>query len=425
MKLRFALLLLPVCAFAAPEVTFHKDVEPILQKSCQECHRPGEIAPMPFLTYDQVRPYAKAIKADVLRRKMPPWPADPHFSKFANDRSLTEAEIKTLAAWADSGANEGSKADAPKARKWVDGWNISKPDMVVEMPAAFEMPAKGQVEYQYIVVPTKFTEDKWIQAVEVRPSDRTVVHHAVFFIREPGSKWLEDAKPGVPYVPMATNAGQRFVNTQGAGNDVLTVYTPGMVPDIWKPGQAKQIKAGSDIIFQMHYTASGKDTKDKTRIGLVFAKEPPKERIITTAAINNRFTIPPGDPNFKAEATVPVINPMTMVSLFPHMHLRGRSFQYDLLYPTGESKTILRVDNWSLDWQLSYKLDQPIELTPGMKVKATAWWDNSPNNPANPDPSKEVRWGDQSWEEMLVGFYDVAVNPKITNKNIYSKQTLE
>ena len=376
---------------------------------------------MAFLTYEQVRPYAKAIKADVLLQKMPPWPADPHFSKFENDRSLTPEEVLTISAWVDSGAREGDKSAAPAPRKWVEGWNITKPDLIIQMPQAYEVAAKGEIEYTYFVIPSGFTEDRWVQQVEVRPSDRTVVHHAQVFLREPGSKWMADAKPGVPYVPPNLTPGSRFANIVGASNDMLTVYTPGMVPDIYKPGQAKQIKAGTDFVLVMHYTASGKDTKDRTSVGIVFAKGEPTERIITTAAINNNFVIPAGDGNFKAVATAAVINPMTMVSLFPHMHLRGKSFQYDLIYPTGETKTILRVDHWSLNWQPSYKLAEPIQLTPGMKVRATAWWDNSANNPSNPDPSKEVKWGDQSWEEMLVGFYDVAVNPKITNKNIYKK----
>src|SRR5262249_41958587 len=260
-------------------------------------------------------------------------------------------------------------------------------------------------------------------AVEIRPSNRTVVHHAVIFIREPGNKWLTDAKPAIPFVPTVSSAGQRFGNTQGQGNDVLTVYTPGMVPDVWGPGQAKQIKAGSDLIFQMHYTASGKTGRDQTKIGLVFAKEPPAERIITFGALNNRFTIPAGDPNFKAEAVAPIMNRMTLLSLFPHMHLRGKAFQYDLLYPSGETETLLKVDNWSLSWQLSYKLATPIALQPGTKIKVTAWWDNSANNPANPDPAKDVKWGEQSWEEMLVGFVDVAVDPKITNRNLFSRKT--
>jgi hypothetical protein len=421
----FVSLTVSATAFAATETTFHKDVEPILQKACQECHRPGEIGPMPLLTFDQVRPWAKGMKTAVLKGTMPPWPADSHYGKFSNDRSLTKAEIDTLVAWVDGGTKEGNKADAPKPRTWVEGWNISKPDAVVEMPTTFKMPASGEVEYQYIVVATGFTEDKWISQVEIRPSNRTVVHHAVIFIREPGNPWMKEATPGVPFVPTVKSAGQRFGNTQGGGSDVLSIYTPGMVPDIWKPGQAKQIKAGSDIVFQMHYTASGKAGEDHTRIGLVFAKEPPKERIITVAALNNTFAIPPGDANYKVEAVAPILNNMTMISLFPHLHLRGKAFQYDVIYPTGETETILKVNNWSLNWQLDYKLAKPIQLQPGAKVKATAWWDNSTNNPANPDATKEVKWGEQSWEEMCIGFFDVAVDPKITNRNVYTRVKTE
>jgi len=421
----FVSLLGSAVAFAAPEVTFHKDVEPILQKGCQECHRPGEIGPMSFLSYESTRPWAKGIKEAVLKGKMPPWPADPHYGKFANDRSLTKQEIDTLAAWVDGGAKEGNKADAPQPRTWVDGWNIAKPDAIVEMPQSFHMPASGEVEYQYIVVPTGFTEDKWITQVEIRPSNRAVVHHAVIFIREPGNPWLKEAQPGVPYVPTVKSAGQRFGNTNGGGSDVLSIYTPGMVPEIWKPGQAKQIKAGSDLVFQMHYTANGKAGDDHTRIGLVFAKEPPKERMITTAALNNTFTIPAGDGNYKTEAISPVVNDETVMSLFPHMHLRGKAFQYDIIYASGETETVLKVTNWSLNWQLDYKLAKPIQLHPGDRVKATAWWDNSTNNPANPDATKDVKWGEQSWEEMMIGFFEVAVDPKITNRTIYSKLKTE
>jgi hypothetical protein len=395
-----------MCVAAAPGVSFHKDIEPILQARCQECHRPGEVGPMPLMTYEQARPWAKAIKSAVVQHTMPPWPVNPHFGKFANDRSLTSEQIDLLTAWVDGGAPEGNPVDAPKPRTWVDGWNIPTPDAILEMPIAFEMPAKGRVEYQYIVIPTGFTEDKWIQMVEVRPSDRTITHHAQIFIREPGSKWLADQKPGVPL---------GVANSSGMGSEVLAIYTPGMVPDVWKPGSAKLIPAGSDLVFQMHYTATGKAGSDRTRLGLVFANEPPKERVFTMYGVNPMLSIPPGDPNYKAETIIPINEPMTMLTLFPHMHLRGKAFQYELIYPNGETETLLKVDNWSLNWQLSYKLAKPIELKPGMKVKATGWWDNSPNNPANPDPTKNVKWGEQSWEEMLVGFFDAAVDPKIAH----------
>jgi hypothetical protein len=407
----------------AADPTFNKEVLPILQAHCQECHRPGEIGPFPMLTYQQARPWAKAMKDALLKGKMPPWPVDPKYGKFSNDRSLSKAQIDTLVAWADSGAKEGDPKDSPRPRKWVEGWNIPKPDIELAMPAAFTVPAKGEVEYQYIVIPTNLTEDKWVRMVEVRPSNRAVVHHAVIFIREPGAPWLKDAKPGVPFVPPVNNSGQRFLNTQGGGNDILTIYTPGMVPDMWKPGQAKQIKAGSDIVFQMHYTANGTAGPDQTKIGLVLAEGPPAERIITVGAINNRFAIPPGEANYSAEAQFPAMNEMTVLSLFPHLHLRGKGFQYDIVRASGESETVLKLKSWDLNWQLSYKLEKPIKLQAGDKVKATAWWDNSANNPANPDPTKEVKWGEQSWEEMHIGFFDVAVPLKITNKNIFSRQS--
>ncbi len=413
-------------AFAASEPTFHKDVEPILQKACQECHRPGEIGPMPLLTYEQARPWAKGIKSAVVQGKMPPWPADPHFGKFSNDRSLTKAEIDTLAAWVDSGAKEGNKADAPKPRTWVDGWNISKPDVVLEMPQAFHMPASGEVEYQYIVVPTGFTEDKWISQVEIRPSDRTVVHHAVIFIREPGFQWLTEAKPGVPFVPTVANAGQRFGNTQGAGATTSCRFTRReWFPISGNPARRSRSKPAATSFSRCITPPAVKPATITPASDWCSRRSRRSSASSLSAALNNRFTIPAGDPNFKAEAIASIQNNMTMISLFPHMHLRGKAFQYDIIYPTGETETILKVDNWSLNWQLDYKLAKPIELQPGAKVKATAWWDNSTNNPANPDPTKDVKWGEQSWEEMCIGFFDVAVDPKITNRTIYSKAKTE
>jgi hypothetical protein len=391
--------------------TFYKDVLPILQQHCQECHRPGEIAPMALLTYQQTRPWAKAIKTNVLSGKMPPWPADPHFGKFSNDRSLTRSELDTLAAWADSGAAEGKAFEAPPPRTFVAGWNIPQPDLVLKMPEAFNIPAKGTIEYQYVIVPTGFPEDKWVQAVEVRPSDRAVVHHAVIFLREPNSRWLAGAKTGVAFAPEVANPQERLINTGGGGSDILTTYTPGMVPDQWRPGQARLIKAGTDLVFQIHYTANGTAGADQTSIGLVFAKEPPQQKIVSISAANRMFRIPAGDPDYSAQATFTVRTPMTLVNLFPHLHLRGKAFQYDVIYPDGRTETILKVDKWSLNWQLAYTLAEPLALPAGTRIQATAWWDNSANNPANPDPNAEVSWGEQSWEEMLVAFMNVAVDP--------------
>ena len=398
-------------AAQSPAPTFYKDVLPILQNRCQECHRSGEIGKMPLLTYEQTRPWAKSMKTAVLTGKMPPWPADPHFGKFAHDRSLTRAEMDTLSAWADSGAAEGRATDAPAPRTFVEGWNIPRPDLILRMPQPVSIPAKGTIEYQYVVVATGFTEDKWVQAVEVRPSNRAVVHHAVIYMRAPGNRWLAEAEQGVPFVPVAATPQERAVNIGGGGSDLLTTYTPGMVPDDWQPGAAKLVKAGTDLVFQMHYTANGTAGTDQSIIGLVFAKEPPKQRIVSVSAANQRIRIPAGDANYSAEATFTVRAPMTLVNLFPHLHLRGKAFEYDVIYPDGRTDTILKVDKWDLNWQLAYTLAEPLALAPGTRIKVTGWWDNSANNPANPDPSVDVAWGEQSWEEMLVGFMNVAVDP--------------
>src|SRR5215471_17356552 len=283
----------------AATVTFHKDVEPIVQQHCQECHRAGEIAPFALMSYNDARPWAKAIKEDVVTKKMPPWFADPKYGHFADDRSLSKQEIDTVIAWVDGGAKEGDAKDAPKPRTFTDGWNIPKPDLVLDMNT-FHIPATGDIPYQYVVLPTKFTADQWIQAAEARPSDRTVVHHVVIFVRDPQSKWLRDAQPGVPFIPPGN--GKDFNNTSGGGNDILMIYTPGKIPEMWRPGLGKMIKAGSDLVLQIHYTTSGKETEDHTKVGLVFAKEKPTERAVTIGGNNLGFKIPPGDPNYRVEA---------------------------------------------------------------------------------------------------------------------------
>ncbi len=416
--------LLGVCLSAAAfpaAPTFTKDVLPIMQEKCQGCHRAGEIGPMAFMTYDQVRPWAKAIKSDVLTKKMPPWFADPHYGKFANDRSLSEAEIKTLVAWVDGGAKQGDPKDAPAAKSFVDGWNIAKPDVVIDLPVEVKVPAKGEIDYQYILATPNFKEDMWVQMVEVRPGVPSVVHHAVVFIRDPNSRWLRnEIEPGKAWT---APPNRRTAETFGGGSDILTIYTPGMVPDVWKPGVAKRIPAGSDLIFQMHYTSSGKEAVDRTKVGIVFSKEPPTERVITVAAVNTSFAIPPGEENYKVDAKAPHVNPGTLVSFFPHMHVRGKAFEYRLVQPSGEVETLLRVPKYDFNWQLSYKVDKPIQLLPGSRIEATAWFDNSPNNPANPDPKATVKWGEQSWEEMMIGFYDVVVDRKYDRRTYYQKKS--
>lgn len=419
-RVLIACLALPLTALAAAPsttVTFHKDVEPILQKNCQSCHRPGEVAPMPFLTYNDVRPWAKGIKEAIAAKKMPPWPADPHFGKWENDRSLSAKDIATITAWADAGAPEGKLSDAPKPVAFTAGWMIGKPDKVIEMPLDIAVPAEGVIEYTYVVVPTGFTEDKWIQAAEARPGSRNVVHHIIAFIREPGSKFLADAKPGVAFIPKheERRSGRREGEAalkeedQGAPPELLQGYAPGLPPAVLRPGQAKLVKAGSDIIFQMHYTTNGKAAVDRSKVGVIFAKEPPKERVITMNATNSKFKIPAGDGNYKVDAGFTFGDDVKLVDLMPHMHLRGKDFEYRLVYPDGKTETLLNVPHYDFNWQLFYYLADQKVLPKGATLECTAHFDNSTVNKANPDASKEVTWGDQSWEEMMIGWFDVAI----------------
>jgi hypothetical protein len=407
-----ALASLALAATGSKPVTFHKDVEGILQNRCQTCHRAGEVAPMSLVNYKDARPWAKAIRQAVLTKKMPPWFADPHYGKFRNDPSLSQAEIDTLVAWADGGAVEGNPKDAPKPLEWVTGWGIGKPDVVLTMPTKVDVPATGTVDYQYMVIPTNFTEDKWIQMAEARPGNRAVTHHIVVFTREKGSAYMMGAEPGVIFTPKSL-AEARAKSGQKPGSpipsEILVGYAPGTDPVKLEPGQAKLIKAGSDIVLQLHYTPNGTATTDISQIGLVFAKEPPKQRVFVTNAGNLGFAIPPGDPNYEVKATMTVQTDAYLVDFNPHMHLRGKDFEFRITYPTGESEVALKV-KYDFNWQLYYRPVKPILLPAGTRIDCIAHFDNSPNNPANPDPTKTVRWGEQSWEEMMFGWFDVAID---------------
>ncbi len=397
------------------EVTFHRDVLPILQDNCQKCHRPGETAPMPLMSYAETRPWAQAIKEAVLLKRMPPWFADPRFGKFSNEHTLTEAERQTLVAWVDSGAPEGDAAEQPEAVRFVDGWNIGEPDYVIEMPQPFAVAAEGTIDYHYLVMPTGFTEDRWVQAAEVRPGNREVVHHVIAFVRPPGSHWLEEAEPGKVFVPQARQreAGEEKDETR----ELLVGFAPGMEEGVWKEGYAKLVKAGSDIVLQLHYTADGTATSDRTKIGLVFSKQKPKKRVLTMAALNTDFKIPPGAPAHAVKSDWILSDTVELVSLMPHMHLRGKDFRYEAIYPSGETEVLLDVPKYDFDWQFFYYLEDVKVLPKGTRLECIAHFDNSPNNPANPDPSKEVRWGDQSWEEMMIGWFEIAMDPEADEKH--------
>ncbi len=395
------LLLLPTLLAAAP--TFHKDVEPILQRRCQGCHRSGEIGPMSFLNYKETRPYAKAIAAATSAKKMPPWFAESTPHALSNNPMLPASEIATLSDWAKTGAKEGNPSDAPAPKSFVSGWNIPTPDLVFETPKDFEIQATGFVEYQYVVLPLNLKEDKWVQFAEARPSNRSVVHHFVAFVREPESKWLRDVSPGEYYQPKRNPGQKAGPDTGGAGSEVLASYVPGDQPPHLNPGQGYLLRAGSDLVLQIHYTPNGKPQKDRSRVGIVFSKQPVTERITLVAATTTRFVIPPGNEDYKVESSFTFRNNARLLSLSPHMHLRGKAFEYRLVHPDGTVEPLLKVNPYRFDWQLDYDLEKPINLVSGMKIECTAWFDNSPNNKFNPDPAAEVRFGEQSSDEMMVG----------------------
>jgi hypothetical protein len=403
-------------------VTFHKDVVPILQKRCQGCHRPGEIAPMSLLTYAEVRPWAKAIRNAVLQKRMPPWGADPEFGKFANDRSLSRHEISTLVSWVDHAALEGTAGEAPKPVAFEEGWAIGRPDMVLEMPKAFEVPATGTIPYQFIIFPTGFTEDKWIEKIEIRPGDPSVLHHAIASARPPGSEYWKDAPIG-KFVDPA-----RFRLRRGKDPDMfefpkhvefLHGHVPGGNPTILQPGQARLVKAGSDLILQLHYQSKGREAYDKTRIGLVFAKRPPKEKILNVTVQNFSFAIPPmvDDYPIKAEALLNL--DVKVLSFLPHMHLRGKRIEIRAYYPDGRSEVLMRVPRWDFNWQTTYFLETPKFLPKGTRLESIGYYDNTPNNPYNPDPKATVARGEQTWDEMMGGLMDFAIDPDLDKPTIF------
>ena len=374
---------------AASAPTFHKDIEPILQARCQGCHRPGEVAPMVLLRYQDVRPWAKAIRAAVLAGKMPPWSPDPKYGKFSNDLSLAPGEKEKIVAWIDAGAPEGNLSDAPPPRQFPEGWNIPQPDAVFELPEAYEVPASGTIDYQYIHVPTNFTEDKWVQIAEVRPGAPSVVHHAIVVMRAPGSRREE----------------------------YLGGYAPGMMPQSWKPGQARLIKAGTVLEFQMHYATNGTPARDRTRIGLIFAKQPVTEQVIGTQVVPTSLSIPPGDANYRVDASATMGKTVKLVAIRAHMHLRGKSMELRAVYPNGESEILLSVPKYDFNWQPYYYLETPKILPRGTRIEATSYFDNSPNNRFNPDPTATVTWGPQSWDEMMIGWLDIAVERDPTHND--------
>lgn len=374
---------------AKDSVTFNKDVAPILFKNCVTCHRPGEIAPMSLMSYTEVRPWAKAIREKVVTRQMPPWHADGSYGQWENDRRLSQAHIDTITAWVDGGAKEGNAKDLPALPKFASGWQIGQPDQIFNMPQEYTVPAEGAVPYVYFTVPTNFKEDRYIQALEARAGNLSVVHHIVIYAREPGNP-----------------QGRRM----DIGTGILGALSPGQTPFIAQPGSAKLVKAGSDLVFQMHYTPSGVATKDRSMVGLIFAKEPPRKIISTAAAYDVRFVIPPGIENYEIKAAYEFDQDAHIVSLMPHMHLRGKNITYRAVYPDGRSEILLAVPRYDFGWQVYYYPVKPLWMPKGTKIEAVAHYDNSSKNLLNPDPTKSVRFGEQTWDEMMNAFFDYTVD---------------
>ena len=439
------MLAMPAQPRPAASVTFNKDVLPILQKNCQNCHRPGQIAPMSLLTYKDARPWAKAIKDAVLTRKMPPWFADEKYGHVLNERKLKQSDVDAIGKWVDAGAPEGDAKDAPAPVRWPEGgWQI-KPDYIVEGPT-YDVPAKGTVEWTWFVVPGGFTKDTWVTSIEVLPSQQAVTHHVCLSYMQhtpevpyntamlPRGVIQRDADGNEIRTPATAQAAQGgggafpgiigVLFARSAGTALIEeCYEPGRPPADFRPYQAaKLIPAGTDIAVNVHYTPNGKAVTDHVRIGFTLAKEPPKRRYIamSTASPSDpaHFAIPPNDPNWEAPPAVATFDhDVELVGLMPHMHVRGKAARFDLEYPDGKKETILNIPRYDFNWQLWY--DTSIKIPKGTTMKVYAWYDNSANNKFNPNPNATVYYGDQTWEEMHFPSYGIVLDdPSIDPKKV-------
>jgi mono/diheme cytochrome c family protein len=436
---------------AKKEVTYNKDVAPILFNNCAECHRPNDIAPMSLLNFKEVRPWARSIKEKVVNREMPPWSPDPAYGEFTNDHRLAQKDIDTVVAWVDQGAKEGNAKDLQKMPDFVTGgWEIGKPDVVLQMAEEHVVKPDDPDNYINFFIPTNFKEDVWVQAAEVHPGNRRVVHHVIAFIQtsQMMAKRMEEAKAkgeklgkrgaggsGLFYLdgnlrrvkmdaPVMNNAcdqkapGGRQPGGGGAEGEnegmLLAGFAPGTGNTAYPPGTAKKVPAGSTLMFQMHYSAFRGSLKeavtDRTSIGLIFAKQPPDKMVITSAAANIMFKIPAGEGNHEVVACQTVPRDIQVINYMPHMHLRGKDMKYEVIYPDGKRETLLWVPKFSFNWQSVYWLKQPINIPKGTRLIVTAHFDNSTKNKYNPDPKKDVRWGDPTYDEMMIGWMDITID---------------
>jgi peroxiredoxin len=371
-------------------VTYCRDVAPLLQKRCAACHRAGQVAPFALSSYRSAAGRAETIREVLEAGRMPPWHADTRYGRFANDARMPDDEKQVIYDWIDAGCPEGDPADLPPPRPFPDGWAIPGPDAVVSLPRPFTVPAEGVIEYQLIEVDPGFREDRWVRAAEVRPGNRKVVHHCTVFLKPPDS-------PAVAEVGML-------------GSFCLVPWTPGTGPVLLPDGMAKLVPAGWHFLFVMHYTPVGSEQTDQTSLGLTFADPATvRKEVATQVMLDEGLTIPPRVADHRVEQTWRVKRAVLLLSMFPHMHLRGKSFRYDVTYPDGSNEVLLDVPHYDFNWQHRYELAEPRRLPAGSLLRCTAVYDNSADNPANPDPDATVRAGPQSWDEMFNGYFDVAL----------------
>lgn len=420
--------LLPAGESVSPRpVTFNRDIAPVFYRNCVVCHHPNDIAPMSLVTYKDARPWAAAIREAVAKRQMPPWHADPSVGEFRNDARLSASDIALIETWVKTGAQEGNPADLPPAPVFHDGWHM-QPDLVLAIPPE-QVASAAQDEYEYIYVPTGFTEDKWIQVAEVLPGDRRVVHHATVSVVSPDQVPKSEAhreksaagadkyryttgkvqhlRPEVPVIDDGCSDpnGGALPGEKQYINRVPAIYLPGHLPEVRPPGYALRIPAGSYLQFQIHYSNRlGRTVTDRTAIGLVFAKQPVLHEVAQYEIWNNMFLLPPNDPNHRVTSCFTLPKDVTAVAYTAHMHYRGKSMQTEAIFPDGRRQMLFSVPRYDFHWQETYFLKHQFVLPKGTKLVTTAYFDNSANNPLNPDPSRAIRWGEPSDEEMM-GFW--------------------
>jgi hypothetical protein len=412
------LLALPALCPAA-EKTFTRDVWPVLEARCVTCHQPGAVAPMAFTSYREVRPWSRAIREAVASRAMPPWHAAAGSAHaFRNDRSLSQTEIETLTAWVDAGSPEGPPVATRPVAAADSQWRMGKPDLVIQVPGV-HVPKTGVQPYTFLIVPVHLEHDTWVRAAEFRIDQRSLVHHINAFVREPGSSYLADFPRNQIFVPTVAERGKkRAGEAVFARRQLLLGYEPGYAPMPWLQNGAKLIKAGSDIIFEMHFNPNGKEAVDHSELGLYFATQAPAQRIIAIDTLRDLdLQIPPQAPDYRSRASMTLGRPARLLSVQPHMHVRGRSMEVRAIYPDGHAETLLSVPKYDFNWQTTYVLKEPLDLPAGTVLESVAGFNNSPNNAFNPDPSATVHWGDQTTDEMHIAFLELVIeanaNPEV------------